>query len=453
MAKSARKYTILLTALLLLLAGPARGRGSKRGISLDDAVAMARRNPRVAIAQVQVQEAQSRVQEARGAWYPKIRVLSFVAPSPEIRCLDALCTQTIPKEASVNFSGVFGGFELRLVQPLFTSGKLSNARDAARHGVAMAQAQSEMVADGQTSQVARAFYGVKLSRELISMLGVARADIVDAESQVADKLDRGSPDVELQDQFRLATLRSEVDARLAEAEEGRQTALAGLRALVGDQNVLVESAPMELLDAELATSILPYTRAASSSRPELELARQTKMAAASLLNLEQSNYWPDLLVAGEIKVARAQGVDDVPSAFADDPFNRSTAGLAVILRWEIDPVVQRARAAKMRSRATQANLLARVASDAVRFDVERAFVRAMQAKARWTANRDGASSTRAWIASVMQAQALGLAEAKDLADAYLAHFTVQSRLLKSVFDWNLAVIELRRASGQLGQAQ
>jgi hypothetical protein len=38
-------------------------------------------------------------------------------------------------------------------------------------------------------------------------------------------------------------------------------------------------------------------------------------------------------------------------------------------------------------------------------------------------------------------------EAKDLADAYLAYFTLRGRYLQAVHDWNLAVIRLRRATG------
>ena len=298
----------LLAILMLLPTAPVSGSDPIRAISLEDALMMARSNPRMAIAQLQVREAQTRVQEARGGWYPKVRVVSFLAPSPEILCLDPLCTQTSPEEAHVRWSGLFAGVELRLVQPLFTGGRLSIAIDAAQHGVAMARAESQVLADGQTSQVARAFYGVKLSRELISMLTIGRADIVDAEAQVADKLERGAPDVDLQDEFRLATLRSEVDARLAEAVEARQIALAGLRAFVGDQNIAVEASPLELIETDLASSSMSYRRAASGRRPELELARQTKKAATSLLDLEKSRYWPDLLVVGEVKSPARRGL-------------------------------------------------------------------------------------------------------------------------------------------------
>lgn len=439
---------ILFSALSLVLTTSV-GAGEPKQITLKDALSMARGNPRAEIARVQVQEARTRVQEARGGWYPKIESTSFLAPSPEIRCFDQLCTQTTSEKDSLRPAGLFAGFEVRIVQPVFTFGKLSSASTAARHGVAMALARSDMVKNAQSSEVARAFYGVKLTRELIDMLRLGRADIDDAEAQIADKIDKGSPDVDLQDQYRLAALRSEVDARLAEATMANQTALAGLRALVGDQNVQVETSPMTILDTDLASSSSSYKRAASDKRPELVLARQTEMAAKALLDLEQSRFWPNLLLVGQATVARAQGVDYVPSSFANDPYNRNSGGVGLVLHWELDPAVQRARAERMRSKASQADILTRLTRDAIRFDVEQAFARATQAKARWNARREGVKSTKAWIASVLQAQAIGLAESRDLADAYLAHFTMQSSLLESVFDWNIAVIELERASGEL----
>ena len=41
------------------------------------------------------------------------------------------------------------------------------------------------------------------------------------------------------------------------------------------------------------------------------------------------------------------------------------------------------------------------------------------------------------------------ASARDLADAYLAYFTLHSRVLQSAYEWNVALAALARATGDL----
>jgi outer membrane protein TolC len=48
---------------------------------------------------------------------------------------------------------------------------------------------------------------------------------------------------------------------------------------------------------------------------------------------------------------------------------------------------------------------------------------------------------------VAQNFALGLAEARDLTDALVAFFNMRYRYLQAVFDYNVAVAALTRATG------
>ncbi len=410
---------------------------------------MAKANPRVAIARRDIEFARARVREVQANWFPRAQAQSFVAPSPDIECLNIECTITRPDQATLALAGVYTGVSLRVVQPLYTSGKLRSAKRAAEHSVSLARFKKATVIDQQATPIARAFYGAKLSRELIHMLEEGRRDIVDADAMVESKLEEGSPDVDLQDQFRIRTLLAEVDARLAEANQAYSTALAGLRALVGDQSIEIEAAPLQRIYEQLIADTSHYAAMAAQKRPEIQVAHYTSLAAASLVALEESKYLPNLALVGELKMARAQGVENPPSAFANDPYNRTTGGIALVLQWEVDPAVQREKANQARIRVSQAKNFGQAVSLGVRFEVEQAFARAKQAEQRWKASRAGARSSRAWVVSIVQAQSLGLAQTKDLADSLLAYFTMRGRVLEATHDWNVAVIELRRAAGRL----
>jgi hypothetical protein len=48
----------------------------------------------------------------------------------------------------------------------------------------------------------------------------------------------------------------------------------------------------------------------------------------------------------------------------------------------------------------------------------------------------------------MQADAIGTVSSRDMADAYLAYFTLHSQSLQNTYDYDLAILTLRRAIGE-----
>jgi outer membrane protein TolC len=435
----------LLILLLAVLSSPATAAPKRLGLS--EAVALARNNPlaRAAVERSRASEAQA--DEARGARWPRLVLTSFLAPSPEIQCLDSACTRTDPKDATLAFAGLFGGARLELVQPLYTFGKIDAAIDAAASAARMNEAVAEGVARDLELDVARAYFGIKLARELSQMLAEGLERIQNAQGQVAGRLERGDAEVTVQDRLRLETFEAEVVARLSEAREGSTTALLALRALVGDPTADIDAAPLAPFEGESRDLSTDAARA-GSLRPELRAARYGVAALEGAKRMELSRYLPDLLLTGGVNWARAGGVDDPPSAFANDPFNTTTAHAAVVLRWSLEPAVQAARVARAQAELGRGRALLGATQRAATFAVEQAASRLVEIGVRLQAARDGEKSARGWVLSVIQADAVGASSPKDLADAYLAYFALQGRRLQGTHDFNLAVLALRRAIGE-----
>jgi outer membrane protein TolC len=164
-------------------------------------------------------------------------------------------------------------------------------------------------------------------------------------------------------------------------------------------------------------------------------------------DLERARLLPDLGIVAGVNWAKARGVDDPPSAFANDPFNITTVQAALVLRWTIDPAGQAARIARAGAELERGKAMLEAARRGGDFAVAQAYTRAVETQARLVAARNGEKSARGWVASVLQADAIGTTTSKEIADAYLAYFTLHGRLLQSTYDWNLAVLGLRRATG------
>ncbi len=410
-------------------------------LTLEQVLAKALASPRAQMAEGDLDAAAARVDEADAARLPRIRATAFGTLSPEITCDNPECTRTSPKNFALRFSGLFGGAQLDLTQPLFTFGKITHARRAARAGLDAQKALADEAAGDLAVDAARAYWGVKLARELGYMLDDGIDEVAKALEQI-DAKDAGAPDVTIQDRQRIAVLLAEAKVQRAEAQMGEQQALAGLRALVAIPDADVDKDELAAID-----HAVPVT-ATGEHRPQASAASAGAKAADELAAMANSQYYPDFALVASALISRAQGVTDPPSAFANDPYNRSGAGVVLALQWTLEPWTIKARADRARAEAHRARAQSQLAALGAGYDAQSALAEAAAAHTKVAAASDGEKAARTWLASVLQAQAIGAGEAKDLADVYIAWFQMRARWAQAVFQWNVAVVRLGRASGE-----
>jgi outer membrane protein TolC len=142
------------------------------------------------------------------------------------------------------------------------------------------------------------------------------------------------------------------------------------------------------------------------------------------------------------------GVEDAPSAVYAEPYHQTTAALAIVLRWNATPWTTHAKVERAEAAADHAEDLADLAKTGATFEARTANADAKEAKERVAAATDGETASRAWVASVLQADAIGTAETRDLSDAYIAWFQMRARLATAIFQWNVDVVRLGRATGE-----
>jgi outer membrane protein TolC len=390
--------------------------------------------------------AEARVDEADAARLPRAKVTAFGTISPEIRCGNPDCTATEPKNFALRFSGLFGSAQIDITQPLYTFGKIAHARGAARAGLDAQRALADEAAGDLAVDAARAYWGVKTARELGAMLDDGIEEIDKALGELQDKAGggKGKPkaDISIQDRQRVAVLLAEAKVQRAEAAQAEAEALAGLRAVTGVADADLDDAQLGPIERAVPS------RAAAERRPQALAARTGALAADELASMAASQYFPDLAVVASGVIASAQGVDDPPSAFANDPYNRSGAGVVIGLSWTLEPWTVAARVGKARADARKAHAQSELAATGARYDADNALAEARFAHDKVAAASQGEKAARTWLASVLQAEAIGTAESKELADAYIAWFQMRARWAQAVFQWNVAVVRLDRAAGE-----
>jgi len=410
-------------------------------LTLDQVIARSLAGPKAKMSRGDVDAAAARVDEADAARYPRVKATLFGTASPKITCIDSpSCTETEPRNFAFDFSGLFGSAQLDVTQPLYTFGKISHARSAARAGLDAQRALGDETAGDLAVDAARAYWGVKLARELGYMLDDGIEQIENAIKRMDERTGEDAPTI--QDRQRVAVLLAEAKVQRADADAGERQALAGLRALTGIPDADVDDTPLVAVDHPVPAS------ATGARRPQAVAAHAGAVAADQLADMSAAYYLPDLALVASAVFARAQGVEDPGSTFANDPYNRAGAGVVVALQWTLEPWNVHARVARARAEANKAHALDELAATGARYDAETALAEARGAKTKVDAATEGEKAGRAWVTSVVQADAVGAAEAKDFADAYIAWFQMKARWAQAAFQWNVAVVRLGRAGGE-----
>jgi outer membrane protein TolC len=409
-------------------------------LTLEQVIAKAVAGPKVRVADGDTEAAAAKVDEADAARLPKIKATAFGTISPEIECENVDCTRTGPENFALRFKGLFGGGSLDVTQPLYTFGKIQHARVAARAGLDAQRALADEAAGDQAVDAAKAYWGVKLAREMSLMLDDGIEEIAKAIKGFDERT--GKDAVSIQDRQRVAILLAEAKVQRADAVSGEQQGLAGLRALVDLPDADVDDVPLAAVTRDLPKD------ATGDARPQARAAKAGAVAYDALAEQANSYFFPDLALVGTASIARAQGADDPPSAYANDPFNKTSAGLVLALQWQFEPWNTKAKADKARAEAHKARAQSELAAAGARYDAQTALAEAQAARDKVAAADEGVKAARTWLASVLQGEAIGATEPKDLADAYIAWFQMRARWAQAVYQWNVAVVRLGRATGE-----
>jgi outer membrane protein TolC len=428
-------------------------------MTLPELLDMARSYPGLRASAAATAAMEAQVSEAKLNWLPQGDLLSLLAPSPNIQCLGDRgqhdtnqCISTSSPEASlttVSWDRVFTRTEIRLIQPVYDFGKISAGVEAAEAGVGVSRQREAGARADLELNVRKAYYGLKFARDVLDMLDEGSSYVSSAEKKLEKDIMGGTGNATVTDRLRLRTVRAELDGRLLEAKRLQSLARDSLRTLLGPDapaDIDVDDEPFEPPEVK-DRPLSYYEDLARFGRPEVRMLEYAVKAKHALADLERRKEYPDLVLVGTAAYAYAQTVDDPHNAFMSHYFNSTTAGIAAALRMQLDLGPKIARARRMAAEASEVDYRRSEALGGILLEVRKAYSEVNEAAARVTTMEKGEKAGKAWISAVAQNFAVGLAEARDLSDALVAFFGMRTRYLQAVFDLDVALSSLSRATG------
>jgi len=437
---------------LLLLVVPAAGEEPVR-LTLDDAVRRALvRSGEVRGATFGLEAARSRVAQADAGRYPQLEFKALTGPSPRARGDQVSSPDST---SSPDITGIFGRADFTITQPLYTFGRLTALRAAAREGVAATEAEVREREAATALRVKTTYYGLLLARGLKETLGDLQGQLRSAREKVERQLRARRAGVDQIDLFKLQTFEAEVIRALLELERQEAVAadalavLAGLppgqRAEPAEERLLPEPEPPPPLDQYLET--------AREARPELKRLAAGLAAREHQIEAERATFYPQFFVAMIGSIAGTTNRDRVNNPFIRDEFEHTEVGVVAGLRWSFDFGVTAGRVREARAERDRLEALKETAEDGIPLEIRSLYRELKETRAAISATETSSRAARRWLVAAVANFDLGVGEAKDVAEALGAYAKAQSDHLRALYNEKAALASLEAASGRASPGQ
>ncbi|WP_298266503.1 TolC family protein [Geobacter sp.] len=445
-----KALSALVCGMLLLgaTAGRAAGTdGGKRVLDLNDCIRNALTvAPELGESQADIDLAASKLAEAKAHRYPQVDFLGLIGPVPQARGNQVSSPDSINQTDRLTW---FTRGDATLVQPLYTFGKISESMKAASHGIEVDRAKKEQRRNEVTLQVKEYYYGLLLARELKEVVLEVQEDLDKARKKAREYLDKGSPNVDDLDIYKLDAFSGEVAKYLEEARKGEELALAALRTRIG----LPPDAPFDIATGRLTpdetvTAPLPtYLDASRTQRPEYRQVREGLLARQALVEAAKAAYWPDFFLGGYLSAAYAEKRDRVSNPWVPDQFNHLWGGVALGLKWKLDFGITGAKVAAEQARYDRLLSTRTYAETNIPLQIRKAYLELQEAEKSITATRDAYTNAKKWVVAALANFDFGIGPAKEIFDGLENYAKMRGDYFRSIYNQKMSRANLDYAIG------
>lgn len=445
---------------VLLVSAPA---ADKAPIGLERLLALSlAHDGRVQAAYAGLEAYRAQYEQAWWAFFPQFRLRGIFGGPLGERRLDCPADQmdTCVKLKNPDPTGLgdygegisfFAGGSIDAVVPLYTFGKLSAVKDAAKAGVAAGEADLERMRQAVALDLRRAWYGWLLASAAVDVLEEGTDRVREAEKKLLKLLEENSEDVSKRDLHKLRYYAAEVNAKLLLARKGKALALAALRFLSGLAE-LGGAIPLAEEDLEpiapVAKERTAYLTRARLKRPELNMIEAAKTASSAQVDLQKAAFYPNIFLAGNFEGSYSPAHDLIENSLLNHGATYYTGGalLGFELTFDVPQKIYRLEQARAEFRRVEAQ--ARQLEEAVGLEIDQRLEELRAAIENERVLKRGQDAAKAWMRSNMMSYGVGIADTRDLLDSIAAFAKATIDRFQAIHDTWIARDQLGAAVGE-----
>ena len=443
------RLLVALAAIAVLRAAPAHA--ADEVVTLEQVLHAADLHPLVAGERSQRAEAAARADEASWARFARIDLLATLAPVPTIRLSNPADPNSDTRDESELLNDMFSDtnpyyrLEAKAVQPLYTFGKLTLARELADVGVRAADVEVEKARLEARFNAYRAYRAVQWYGETDALL--------------------------LEAFDRLKTAREKIDLRVEDELPGARTdlrklliampAVVSARAAADEVGLTARESLSAQFELPLSFRAEPFEATAGSEPPPLEqvlaFARYHRPDARLLAfavegrELEAKIAWraltPDFFATAGVSSAYAPSITDISGAFVNDPYNKFGVSVFLGLKWDPDLFRKIAQTSRLEAQAESARQGRLAALAGIEVEVRSAYHEVAGKQAVVASYNEAFRAADAWLKQVWFQYTQGLAEFSEVEDPLKQFYQVAGARLKAILELQVAKANLALKCG------
>lgn len=340
--------------------------------------------------------------------------------------------------------GPFFKFNLKIAQPLFTFGRISSARQAARGAVDLQNIKNDSEIEKMIFQVLSAYWALSAARQAESVAGEVQENYGKLVKEVEERLDSDESEIDDTDlleiksnryQIEEIVIRSRTESRLA---EGAFNTLLG-REPGGKTQLADEAVPGIHIEEKQVT--LKIARALEEHR-DIKGLKAAVRALNAKTNLAYSKKRPMIALAGGLAYAYAPHRDDQTNPFVIDDFNYFSMGAFFTFEWDLNSLRKNVEASRynLERKAMEQNLI--LLRKKIQMEILRAAAEVKQNARLLDESRKSLKSAKSWLRLGMDNWDMGIGEVDRLIKAYNAFYLLKGIEIKRTLELNISLVKL-----------
>ena len=415
------------------------GPAGVRPLDLDDVVQLGlRQNPKMRVAEEQVEQARAQYEEQRAAKGVKVQVQNLTTVQPR-RSIDTdnLLTERVPNfpDRFILVDPVTDQFGLTIQKLLTTFGKVESMISAAFLQIDVQSANAELVEQNLRYDIKKAFFD-KLKADAFvdaqrSNLAVSRQNLYTTQ----ELLDQGvaSRYDLLQAQITVTEAVEDPSENLTQVD----LAAAKLSNVVNETEERIQPLPPPPVIFNPDLELDDLRAVAANNRAEMTALNYRMDVAQELLQAAKKSNRPELVLSANYRTAFGQSLSptNVPSINLQIQWTLFDGGLKKAQIQEAESVLQELDASRV-SAVNDINL-----------EVEQAWLELLQNRFNLVTAKEQLSNAEEYYEMAMERFIHGLSTALEVSESLRNLIAARSQLVRAEFDRDLAFARLERTLG------
>jgi len=345
---------------------------------------------------------------------------------------------------ALNDLGPFYRVELKLVQPLWTFGRLDATSTLAREGLATQKARSALTGQNVAFDATRAYWALAAAAAGEAIARNMRRDFDQLQGEVEKRVADESSGVSNADLFEVRTSNYSIDRLFLDALELRRTSADALRVVLNlpgeDEPALVHEPPPTVVIDDFSTAAV--VARAVEAHPEVRAMVAATGVLAAKVELQRRSRNPVLFLAAGVGYAHAGNRDEQDNPWVNDDFNYTRIGAEIGVKWDAN--LYRKGIDVSEALAEQGALLEQleVLRSKVGVEVRRSLRETQRTRALLDSARTSLKAAKSRLRLVLDNWETGVGEVTNVIDAYEKYYRLRVEEPQREYDLNVALARL-----------